>query len=285
MRRLMAISLGVATFMALVALAFTAMDYSSTQTRRSLNFSINHYPQVKRNSGTDIRLDLHASTKHATQNIATANVADTVLSKKTPASPNDAGRLRRLRALKSILIAKIMRFDPGHKRDAQILGDIASGKVAAIRQRLSAGLSPNAKLIFGAKPGESETLLEAAISFDQADIAKMLLNSGASVGGGGWMTAPLAMASMEGEGKVVAALLEHGANPNQANGIGITALSEAVREGHYSVVKTLVAAGANIHDALAGNGTVPWYVTQNTSPNYIAIKKFLIAHGAIPSGN
>ena len=285
MQRSMAVRLVVTGLMALGVIAFIVMKYGAALNRRPQRFTPNHHPRVEgRNSGNTQR-PLVASTIHPTEIIASRKVTGILVSQKRPLSSDDMTRSERIRLLKGILIKKIMKYDPKPKRAAEILSDIASGNVNAIRQKLSAGLSPNSKLVFGAQTHEWETLLEAAITFHQTEIAKLLLDSGAGVGGGGWRNAPLVSASGEGEEKVVAALLEHGANPNQVNGMGHSALDQAVRGGHYSVVKMLVAQGADIHDALAGNGTIPWYVSQNKSPNYVAIKQFLIAHGAIRNGN
>lgn len=285
MQRSMATRLGWVGLLVLGLVVFVVTKYDPIWSRSPQSFALNHHSRAKGGSFSNTQRPLVASTIHPTKIIASRKVTGILASQKRPLSSYDMTSSERLRLLKGILIKKIMKYDPKPKRAAEILSDIASGNVNAIRQKLSAGLSPNSKMVFGAQTHEWETLLEAAISFHQTEIAKLLLDSGAGVGGGGWPNAPLVSASMEGEGKVVAALLEHGANPNQVNGMGYSALNEAVREGHYSVVKTLVAQGADIHDALAGNGTIPWYVSKETSPNYIAIRQFLIAHGATPNGN
>jgi ankyrin repeat protein len=81
---------------------------------------------------------------------------------------------------------------------------------------------------------------------------------------------PLWLAARNGQGAVVAALLQHQANVNSADRLGRTALRLAIQGGHDNVVRTLLDSGAEIEsdtDALvslaASGGT--WKLLEERS--------------------
>ena len=55
----------------------------------------------------------------------------------------------------------------------------------------------------------------------------------------------LCLPRYNGQPKIVKKLLEGGANPNQANKYGETALTDASKYGHVDIVKMLLEGGAN----------------------------------------
>lgn len=106
--------------------------------------------------------------------------------------------------------------------------------------------------------GKGTTALVTAADFDRAEIARLLLNSGADRNlGDAENHTPLLAAANRCNAKIVSILLDAGANPDIAESrYGFTPLLEAVRNGCTETVKVLLSADAD-RDIAARNGFNP----------------------------
>ena len=181
----------------------------------------------------------------------------------------------------------MQRYDRHAARDIPIVMDVIYGNVAALQRALSAGISPNLQVRTNRVRFETFSLLTFAIGAGQLGSVKELVNDGASVvssssaADASSMNAPLSGAAGNGETTVVRFLLDHGANTDQVDVIGNTALENAVEGGYYATAKLLLARGANVNDVLV-QGAVPFNVATATGAQYAAIRKLLISYGALP---
>jgi ankyrin repeat protein len=112
-----------------------------------------------------------------------------------------------------------------------------------VQQLLDAHVDPNAQDDEGHRP------LSRAIEIRAVDTVRQLLKARASVAfevhGG---CSPLHLATGPyGHAEIVGLLLSHNASPNEANAKGFTALMRAASHKHEGVVRTLIAAQANVH--------------------------------------
>ncbi len=68
---------------------------------------------------------------------------------------------------------------------------------------------------------------------------------------------PLGRAAGEGDLAAMTALLDHGADPNQAGGYGMTPLASAARNGRVEAIELLLVRGADPHRGCGVNGWTP----------------------------
>ena len=179
--------------------------------------------------------------------------------------------------------AEMKRNDPNAARDIPIFNAAFHGNTVALRTYLDSGGNPNLSVRFSSE-NNMESLLVAAISTGQRAAIKELLEAGAdpNLNPGGAANTPLVTAAEDGEQDVVRELLNHGANINQMDGNGNVAIRAAVLSGNYSTVKELIDSGASVSAALTPAGRVLPYIEASSSPNFIAISKLLVEHGASP---
>lgn len=203
---------------------------------------------------------------------------------------------KRLQLYAQVTRSGMERYDPNAARDIPVVMDVIYGNVAALQRALSAGISPNLQVRTNRFRSETFSLLTFAIASGQINSVKELVNDGASVVSGDLAAAdaaasglngllpnaPLPDAAARGETTVVRFLLDHGANTDQVDAMGNTALENAVEGGYYSTAKLLLARGANLNDVLRPGGEVPAYLATATGAQYAAIRKLLISYGAIP---
>ena len=77
-------------------------------------------------------------------------------------------------------------------------------------------------------------------------------------------TAEVADAAMRGDRDQLLALLEHGADVNEAQGDGMTALHWAVTNEDVEAARSLIYAGANVHATTRLNAVTPlWLAAQS----------------------
>lgn len=108
-------------------------------------------------------------------------------------------------------------------------------------------------------PAEYYWLMDRACFHGDSISVQMLLDAGADPSGPADYKAfldkynrayepswHLCQAADGGHAAVMRLLLEAGANPNLAQGEGVTALTIAAEQGHFEVVQLLLAAGADI---------------------------------------
>jgi len=91
------------------------------------------------------------------------------------------------------------------------------------------------------------------------------------------LATPLNIASWHGRTEIVALLLKHGTNVNQAGVDGWTALNIASRRGHIGIVELLLNHGANVNQENNMRQTPLKNALKN---GYTEIIELLLAHGA-----
>lgn len=141
--------------------------------------------------------------------------------------------MRVISALFALLLA------PAHAQDPDLFSIIGQGDVPALRAALDAGADPNVRQTEGYKA----TPLMWAASRPGPEMASMLLEAGAEVDARDAMGDPaINWATYYGHARVVAALIEAGADPTLF-GHG-RAADIAMRMGHQDVLAVLVNASA-----------------------------------------
>jgi ankyrin repeat protein len=174
---------------------------------------------------------------------------------ETPAPPPDAIASRMMDALRAgdrQTFRKLLRDEPGHVNNRGHAGSTPlmyaalHGDVDSVRQLLQAGADPNLQNDAGA------TALMWAT--DNLEIVTELVEHGADVNAksGDSRTPLLIAAGRFGAGPVVKTLLDHGANPSaHSPGLGdtMTPLAEAAYVGDESILRTLLARGADLKAA------------------------------------
>jgi uncharacterized protein len=118
------------------------------------------------------------------------------------------------------------------------------GNAAIIDQLVKAGADPNGAI----RAGETPLMLAARTT--RADAVTMLLNAGAKIDAKETWNGQTALmwAAAAGNGPVVQALIDHGANVRARSNAGTTPLLFAVRKGDAAAVRALLAAGADVDD-------------------------------------
>jgi hypothetical protein len=98
------------------------------------------------------------------------------------------------------------------------------------------------------------TLLHDMAQSGDTRKARLLLDHGVDINAvdDEYRTTPLGMASRWGQRKMVALLLERGADPNVSGAPWSTPLAWAIKKGHRDVTKDLIAGGARLGDGDEG---------------------------------
>ncbi|XP_013391240.1 ankyrin-1-like [Lingula anatina] len=152
---------------------------------------------------------------------------------------------------------------------------LLTGNADMVKLLLDSGAEVNAENEDGRTP------LYWAAEEGHEDIVKLLLEHGTDPNiTNEWGRTPLYWAAEEGHEDIVKLLLEHGTDPNITNESGRTPLCWAAEEGHEDIVKLLLERGAD------PNITNKW----GRTPLYWAayeghedIVKLLLEHGADPN--
>jgi ankyrin repeat protein len=162
-------------------------------------------------------------------------------------------------------------------KDSDSLVRVAElGDASALRDRLLKRVNPDTPDP-DAYPGISGwTPLMAAVESGQTEIAKVLLEAGASVNQrvkGANIDVPLAEAASEGQADVVRLLLDTKADVNARGAYGATALFFASQNGHADAVKLLLEARADVNAGLK-NGATPLFTASQYG--YADVVKLLL---------
>ena len=133
-------------------------------------------------------------------------------------------------------------FHPPTPGNSPLARAAVAGDVAAVRAQLERGADANAMADHGC------TVLDWAARFGQVEAMRVLVDAGAQMdvqdqGPNGWTA--LMHACHKGQTKAALALLEWGANPNQASADGTTPLMRAACEHQAEVVRALLDRGAD----------------------------------------
>jgi hypothetical protein len=91
---------------------------------------------------------------------------------------------------------------------------------------------------------------------------------------------PLHAAAWPGNLEVVSLLLEHGADPNARNRRGVPVLHEAVRRGQEEMAVLLARSGAAVDDQAGDDGSTPLHWAAKAGRT--SLVRFLLAGGADP---
>jgi ankyrin repeat protein len=124
-----------------------------------------------------------------------------------------------------------------------------NGNAAMIELLLEGGANPNTRLA-------GETALMTAARTGRVDALNALLAHGAAINASepGQQQTALMWAAAEDHGPAVHLLVQHGADLEARSATGFTALLYAVRTGSFDAVRTLVAGGADVNDAVVMQG-------------------------------
>jgi ankyrin repeat protein len=137
----------------------------------------------------------------------------------------------------------------------------ARGATGSAALLLLHGANPDERIADFTPSGSSVSLLEAALGvWENAQLAQLLVEAGASVDAAGDGDPPLLLASRAGVTWLVRLLLEKGASAHAASAGGETALMAAAMRGDVASTRLLLAAGepddvAAIVDATDASGS------------------------------
>jgi ankyrin repeat protein len=140
-----------------------------------------------------------------------------------------------------ILSTKIVN----HKLDSILIRSIIDGDIEGVKELFSGHIIPD---IETKDKDHSNTPLITAAMYDNAYIAKMLIDNGANINaknGGGWT--PLITAAAYDRVDIAQLLIDNGADVNAKSNSGLTPLMTAsTRNNRIDTVKMLIDAGADI---------------------------------------
>lgn len=145
-----------------------------------------------------------------------------------------------------------MREDTKTNPGPEILRDMESDKAERLKERLEAGLSPNAVIRLDPRGKIGYTLLEYAAQRGARNVAALLINAGAKLNDGKFK--PLIIAALTNGLEIATLLLDGGADPNVKRNDdvekdrGLTALMYAVSPPRGpDLLELLLARGADPH--------------------------------------
>lgn len=155
----------------------------------------------------------------------------------------------------------LMLFLEGPMPESPVADAAMKGDIETVRSLLRAGADVNAA------QGDGMTALHWAAVHNDAAMAELVLYAGANVRSttrlGGYT--PLHLASREGLGDAVGALLEAGSKPNTFTSTGVSAIHLAAQAGQPDAIRALLEHGAEIdaRDAYAGRTPLMFATAQN----------------------
>lgn len=156
------------------------------------------------------------------------------------------------------------------------------GNAEVVRLLLKKGARPNADKGVEIR-NDANALLFAVMAGDVQTVGA-LLDAGARLGDrmkvlGQFLVRPLTFATFEGDPALVEYLIGRGANPNDVDDDGISALGWATLGNHADTVEALVARGAKV-DQLDKHGMTPLLYAASVDFGDTVVLEKLIASGA-----
>ncbi len=165
------------------------------------------------------------------------------------------------------LLLECMEVQQNLDANQELINAVKSGNLEGVEAALSKGADVNHAT------NEDMTALSLAARDGHEGIVRVLLEHKADANRG----YPLLFAMDKGRINIVKILIEAGADPNEADNFGHSALMEAAMLGYTQTVRLLLKAGADINHAdHEGNTALIWAATRG----YIDIVKMLIERGA-----
>jgi ankyrin repeat protein len=171
--------------------------------------------------------------------------------------------------------------------DAFGAGDLALARAAANGHKKIVSLllrhGVNTEL---ADDSTGQTPLGTACGHGHFSIARLLLEAGAMInGGGGDENTPLLDAIESGHSDIAGWLIEEGADIHRACSGGKTALWSACSRGNFTIAQILVKRGADVNiqvstDDWANEWTVMSVLSRARKDNHFAIAQLLFENGA-----
>ncbi len=133
----------------------------------------------------------------------------------------------------------------------RLLSACQSGNLSAVKEMLAEGIDPSL-------PGEDGcSALVLASAQGSGNVVKALLDAGVDANSDQRGITALVAAARNGHLEAVKLLLKYGAEPNLQNDLRVTALSQAAARGHLAVVQALLLSGADPNTAdIAGISTL-----------------------------
>jgi ankyrin repeat protein len=172
----------------------------------------------------------------------------------------------------------MMTLTPNDCLIAQLTEAIRTGNCDMLEQLLDAGADANTILGPRGRP-----LLTEAIAGNLTDCACLLIARGASVERTPAGVRPLTIAASLGNEKLCRALLDAGADIDDCDLNGKTALYEATIRELPAICRLLVERGADVHSETV-LGSLPLnFVSTRSTPESVEIVRILTAGGADPS--
>jgi ankyrin repeat protein len=154
----------------------------------------------------------------------------------------------------------------------------AAGNTDAVQILLDQGANLNAK-----DTVRAQTAVMFAAAMNRDSVIKLLASRGADLNATSKLI-PMSE-SVDDEGNIIVGAAPQATSRLFGGGLetmgGMTALHYAVREGNMEAVRALVEVGANVNQANAGDKTTP--IIQAIVNGYYDIARFLLEHGADPS--
>jgi ankyrin repeat protein len=164
-----------------------------------------------------------------------------------------------------------------HAADPGVEFEIAIGRgdLAAVKALLDAGRSADTPIAEG-----HQTPLQRAASSGKTEIAKLLIERGASVNAPAASGSALHLAIQGGWDDIVQLLIDNGADPDQRDAFDNTPLVLAVSAQHRDIAEILIKAGADL--GASSSGLTPLMFASSTGD--VDQVRFLVKAGAKVNG-
>lgn len=212
---------------------------------------------------------------------ARSGIMRLLLSLLLAASPALAGDIPEVALLGDpVRMEAALASDPGavSRRDAEgrtALHHAAEGNLAAVEVLVERGADVDARTRAGVTP------LFVAVRANRYEIARYLLERGATPDAAGEAGPPLVEAVARGTPEMVRLLVQRGANPGVTDATGSTPLHTAVASGRIELVRILLDGGAPANAAdHAGNTPLHVLAAKNGRAGGLEIARLLLERGA-----